>query len=35
MTNDIKIELTESQRNLPNNGSGGATTEEIKFHKRG
>ena len=35
MINDIKIESTESQRNLPNNGSGGATVEEIKFHKRG
>ena len=35
MINDIKIESTESQRNLPNNGSGGATTEELKIHKRG
>ena len=35
MINDIKIESTESQRNLPNNGSGGATAKEIKFHKRG
>ena len=35
MINDIKTESTESQRNLPNNGFGSVTTEEIKFHKRG
>ena len=35
MINDIKIESIWSQRNLPNNGFGGATAEEIKFHKKG
>ena len=35
MINDIKIESTESQRNLPNNGSGSVTAEEIKFHNKG